>query len=130
MVKVSVNKSFIKDFLKGSLISIIIGVILLLVFAIVLNFVPLSEPVVTVINQVIKIITVFLGCLFGFKEKKDGILKGLISGVIYSIGIFLISGIINKELNFTWGVLLDIGLSGVIGAICGIITVNIGKNKY
>ena len=129
MVKSGAKKYFFTDVLKGALVSVLIGAILILVFATVLNFVPINETVVTVINQIIKVIAIFVGCFFGFKEKKNGILKWLLSGLIYSLGTALIFALINKSFTFSYGILLDAALGGVIGAICGIISVNIGKNK-
>ncbi len=129
MVKSGVKKYFFTDVLKGALVSILIGAILILVFATVLNFVPINETVVTVVNQIIKVLAIFVGCFFGFKEKRNGILKGLFSGLIYAIGTVLIFALINKSFAFSYGVLLDVALGGIIGAICGIIAVNVGKNK-
>lgn len=127
MVKSVERKIFITDILKSSLISVIVGTIFLLLFAILLNYIPVSETVVTIANQAIKIISIALGCFLGVKEKKMGIVKGAISGLVYAFGIFLISGIINKGLYWSWGVLLDVALASVIGAICGILSVNFGK---
>lgn len=129
MVKSGVKKYFFTDVLKGALVSILIGAILILVFATVLNFVPINETVVTVVNQIIKVLAIFVGCFFGFKEKKNGILKGLFSGLIYAFGTALIFALINKSFAFSYGILLDVALGGIIGAICGIIAVNVGKNK-
>lgn len=125
----TVKKNFATDFLKSTLVSLIIGTILLLILAIIVHFVPVSETVVTIIDEVIKILAIFLGCFLGIKERKNGIIKGVLCGLLYGIGTFLISGIINKGFVFTWGVVLDIALCAVIGAICGILSVNIGKKR-
>ena len=127
MVKSAVENHFFTDVLKSALISLLLGAILILVFATVLNFVPIGDKLVTVINQIIKVLAIFAGCFFGIKEKKSGILKGLLAGLLYSIGTFLIFAIINKTFDFSWGVALDAGLGAAIGAICGIISVNLGK---
>lgn len=129
MVKSPAKKFFITDVLKSALISILVGAIFILIFATVLNFVPVNDKIVTVINQIIKILAIFIGCFFGIKEKKSGIVKGLLSGLIYSLGTILIFALINKSFDFSWGIALDIGLGAVIGAICGIICVNIGRKS-
>lgn len=129
MVKSAAKKYFLTDVLKSALISVLLGAILILVFATVLNFVPIGDKLVTVINQIIKVLAVFAGCFFGIKEKKNGILKGLLAGLLYSVGTILIFAIINKSFDFSWGVALDVGLGAAIGAICGIISVNLGKKS-
>ena len=51
MVKSPAKKFFITDVLKSALISILVGAIFILIFATVLNFVPVNDKIVTVINQ-------------------------------------------------------------------------------
>jgi putative membrane protein (TIGR04086 family) len=129
MVKNVERKYFVTDILKSSLLSIIIGVILVLILAAIANFVAIPSGVLTGINQAIKVVSVFLGCFFGFKEKKSGIVKGALAGLIYSLTITLIFGLIKKSLSFGASAWIDAGLSLVIGAISGIIAVNIGKDR-
>lgn len=129
MEKAVKTKNFLIDTLKSALISIIIGAILTLVFAIVLNYVPISDKIVTIINQIIKIIAIFLGCVFGIGDKKIGLLKGLLAGIVYALGTALIFAIINKDFGFSWKVILDIGISAAMGLLCGIIAVNFSKKK-
>ena len=127
MNKVSEKKGFIFDVLKSALLSIIIGAIFILLFAVVLNYVPINDKIVTAINQAIKLIAVFVGCFFGFKERNIGLVKGILSGLIYSLGMALITALINKNFAFSWGVALDIGLGIVVGAISGVLAVNMKK---
>lgn len=129
MVQKRQMNCMIGDVIKSVLLSLIIGIILTLVVTIILNFVPISDKILTIINIIIKIVAVFCGCLFGFKEKKSGIVKGLVCGLLYSIFSILIFGLIEKSLNFNTSTFIDMGICIVIGAICGILAVNLGKNK-
>ena len=127
MVKNKEKNLFITDTLKAALLAIIIGLILTFIISIILNFVPINDKILTIINVVIRLLAIFCGCLFGFKEKKSGIIKGGISGIIYSLSNLLIFGLINKDLSFAISSLIDIGLCLAIGAICGILAVNLGR---
>ena len=127
MVKNKEKNLFITDTLKAALLAIIIGLILTFIISIILNFVPINDKILTIINVVIRLLAIFCGCLFGFKEKKSGINKGGISGIIYSLSNLLIFGLINKDLSFAISSLIDIGLCLAIGAICGILAVNLGR---
>lgn len=129
MQKNSSIKHLALDVLKGTFLSLIVGVILVLVFAIIVKFVPIDANILVGINQAIKVISIFLGCALGFKAKKLGILKGAIVGILYTVFIILIFGLIEKSLTFSISSLIDVGLGLVLGAISGIIAVNIGKNK-
>lgn len=129
MEKTVKTKNFIFDFLKSALIAIVVSAILTLVLALIVTYVPVSDKVVTIINQVIKIVSVLVGCFIGISEKKFGLLKGLLAGIVYSLGTILIFAIINRDFSFSWGAIIDVGVSALIGLIVGVIKVNFGKNK-
>ena len=129
MAKLSINKNLFTDVLKGLLLSIIIGVILILIFGIIVRFVPIEKNVLIGVNQAIKVLSIFLGCFLGFKEKKFGLLKGAIVGILYTLSINLIFGIIEKNINFNVSTLIELGLGLTIGIISGIIAVNIKRKK-
>lgn len=127
--KIKIDKNFIKDFLKSSLFSLIITLISVLILGIVIKFVEIPNNILMPINQVIKVVSLLLGCIFGIKTKEQGALKGGLTGVTYtllSIFIFLILGTSLKD-SFNY---IDIIFGIVIGIITGIIAVNTGKKRF
>ncbi|MBR2480337.1 MAG: TIGR04086 family membrane protein [Clostridia bacterium] len=126
---IKIDKSFFIDTAKTALFSLIITLLAVLILGIVIKFVNIPNNVLMPINQVIKVISVLIGCIIGIKNKQNGALKGGISGLIYtliSIFIFLILGYSLKD-SFSF---IDLLLGIIIGAISGVIAVNTGRRKY
>ena len=126
---VKLDKIFLKDVVKSVLFSLIITLVSVLILGIIVKFVVIPPTILLPVNQVIKVISVLLGCVIAIKDKRNGALKGGICGLIYtllSVFIFLILGISLKE-SFSF---IDVLLGIIIGAISGIITVNTGKKGY
>ncbi len=126
---IKVDKTFLKDVIKSALFSLIITLVSVLILGIVVKFVAVPPTILLPINQVIKVISVLLGCVIAIKDKRNGAIKGGICGLIYtllSVFIFLILGMSLKE-SFSF---IDVLLGIIIGAISGIIAVNTGKKSY
>jgi putative membrane protein (TIGR04086 family) len=116
------------DLFKGLLISIISSLIAILVFAFLLKFIDFSDLTINIINQVIKVVSIFLGTkkmLANNKEK--GLLKGLFLGALYSIFTFAIFSILNNKWDFSLKLLFDTLFDMVVGSIFGMLVVNISK---
>ena len=84
------------DILRSVLISLLVSTILLLILSVIATFTQISDKAVVIINQIIKIISLPIGCIVGIKSDKRGLVLGLIIGILYvvlSFGVFaLISG--------------------------------------
>ena len=114
---------------KGTLISLCISLILVLVFAYLLKFTNIPESIIFPINQVIKGISIFLGVFISLRKSKElGLVSGLLIGLIYTILAFLVFSILAGTFTFDITLLTDIVFGAIIGAICGIISVNIKKS--
>ncbi len=114
---------------KGTLIALCISLVLVLVFAFLLKFTNISDSIISPINQVIKGVSIFLGVFIGLKKCKElGLVSGLLIGFVYTILAFLVFSILSGRFNFDITLLTDCVFGAVIGAICGIISVNIKKS--
>lgn len=114
---------------KGTLIALCISLVLVLVFAFLLKFTNISDSAINPINQVIKGISIFLGVFIGLKKCKElGLVSGLLIGFIYTLLAFLVFSILSGSFVFDLTLLTDSVFGAVIGAICGIISVNIKKS--
>ena len=132
--KINIHKegnknSLIKYVAKGVLIALCTSLVLVLVFAFLLKFTNISDSAIAPVNQVIKGISIFLGVFIGLKKCKElGLVSGLLIGFVYSIMAFLIFSILSGTFVFDITLLTDSVFGAVIGAICGIISVNIKKS--
>lgn len=97
-----------------------------LIFALVIHLAALSSSVIVPINQVIKVIAIFLGCVLGFRPER-GILKGAIGGVLSITVTYFIFAFLSGGMQLQWTALLELLFGGIVGALCGIISVNLHK---
>lgn len=129
MKKLAVNKTNILDIVKACIISVIISLLFVLILALCVKLFTMEAKVIMPINQVIKILSIFGGCFFGFKYKEKGAIKGGIVGIFYAVLSVLVFGIIENSVsfkNFNW---FDMIAAIIAGIISGILAVNIRKSK-
>ena len=122
------KRGFIMQILMGSLIAVLISLVLSLLFSLLIVAANLKDGWLGPLKQVARVVSIFLGCLIGFKGKTDGWKKGLCLGLIYSALAVTIFSLMDKEpFAFNLSMLWDTLLGLAMGLICGIITVNIKK---
>ena len=125
----NINMSSFVAILKASLIGVIVSILLVLLFAFVLKFVDLSSGTIAIVDQIIKILSVFVAVLL-FNKNNEGnlLLKGIIVGAVYSILTFIVFSILNGGFNIGFGIFTDVVFSALTGGISAIL-INILKHK-
>jgi len=118
----------LKDTIRGVLLSLLFSLLLVLVFALIIRWADLDEKTIIPVNYAIKFLSLFLGVMIGFKNRKNGILKGAIVGLIFILLTFLIFSAMNgfKDVKFNW---LDLAFLPLGGAIIGVIRVNLPERR-
>lgn len=128
MVKISESLSEsgnnIKKIIKGSIISIIITLVGLVIFASLLTYTSIAENTIPAVTIIITIISILIGSSLCMSTvKKNGIINGVLIGLIYISFIYILSSIIegNFELNLK-SIIMIIGaiIAGAIGGIIGV----------
>lgn len=127
MKKLNINKQQILDVVKSIIIAVIASLLFVLIFAIIVNFVEISSKPIMIVNQVIKILSLAIGCIIGFKNNRQGALKGGITGLLFTFLSIFIFGLISHSVTFDAMRLVDIALGIVAGVISGIISVNLKR---
>lgn len=117
------SKDFLVSVLKAAALSLIFGLCGILIFALIVKFAAPKESVIKTVNQFIKVISVFLGCFFALKGKA-GIVKGGIAGALFTLILYAVFAIMSGLSLFSLEMLIDIGLTAIVGAISGVIAVN------
>ena len=124
-----INLATIVNILKSSLIGVVGSILLVLLFAFVLKFVDLNSSTISLIDQIIKILSVAIAIIVLNRLNGDGLLiKGLLTGAVYSILTFVIFSILNGGVNWGPAIFTDIIFSAVVGGICSIL-LNIIRKK-
>ncbi len=105
-----------------------VSLLCILIFAFVVKFTALSESAIMPINQVIKFLSIFIGCwVAGKKIKSNGWLWGLVIGAVYTLLAFIVFSILDGEFRFTLSLLNDFVFGAIAGLISGIIAFNLRK---
>ena len=94
-------------------ISVIVTLAAVLLFAFLIKIFSIGSSVITPVNQVIKALAIFLGCLLSLRDTK-GWLKGAIAGILVILFTYFIFAIIGEETGFV-GASLVILLFLVLG---------------
>ena len=113
---------------KGVGISIAFTLICLTIFSALLTYTNLSESLIQPVVISVTGISILVGSFFATRKVgKNGIIKGVLVGLIYILLIYIVSSVINGG-NFalTIGSIIMILIGILCGAIGGIIGVNIG----
>lgn len=129
-----VVKQSIFNILKSVLFSLIVSVVLILILAVVVKYTEINDKTITAINQVIKVVALAVGILLGLKKQKGGLIVGAIIGLLFTVLSFAIFSLISGSANFDKITVYDFLIGIGVGAVSGILAVNlkglkIGKRK-
>lgn len=122
------DKSFLLAMIKGSLVALCVSLVGILIFAFILKFANISDGAIRPINQIIKGISILIGVFVAMRKlDKMGLVGGLLIGLLYTILAFVVFSILDGNFDFNLTLLNDLLFGGIMGAICGIIAVNVKK---
>lgn len=119
------NGNNVKRIIKGSAFSIIITLIGLLIYSLLLSYTSVQESTMPTIIIIITAISILIGSTISTSNiKKNGIVNGMLVGIIYIATIYLISSIITGNFLLSSNSIIMIIASVLTGALGGIIGVN------
>jgi len=114
--------------ISGTIVSIAITLVLILIFALIIRFFNIADGVIFPVNQVIKIVSLFVGAIVTLKKhRKNGFLKGILIGIVYFVLSYLIFGILQGSFSFNLSNLYGLLLTTLMGGLIGLIVINIVK---
>lgn len=116
------RKEFVLSIGLGVLLSLTVSFVLILLYSLVLCFLPMEQTTIKVINQFIKVISVFIGVM-AFTRESKGFIKGSIIATVYTLLFYLLFTVFGHNI-FSIGFLFDIIIHGILGGIFGIFFVN------
>ena len=109
--------------LKGTFFALCISLFAILLFAIIIKFTGISNNLIKPINQVIKVISIFVGTLIAYKKNKNlGITIGLVVGILCTLLAFLIFSILDGVFELNTSLLNDTLFGAITGMLSGIIS--------
>ena len=105
---------------KGIALAAVCTLAMVLVFALFIKLFSIGSSVIVPVNQVIKVLAIFLGCFFCLKPGKTA-LKGALCGLGAAIVTYFIFAAIAGEISFGWGNVLDLLFGAIAGGVSGAI---------
>lgn len=107
---------------RGLILAILATAALVTVFAVVLSLTDLSDGVIRIVNQIIKIAAIFLG-VWAITEKgaENAIRRGALLGVIYMGAGVLIYALLTRQKLTLSGYLIDLLMGMAAGGLSGMI---------
>lgn len=118
-MEASVRKNTLLQSLKAGILSLVFSCIGVLLLALIAKLCSLSDSILPIINQVLKVIAVALGTLIAVKDEKF-LLKAIIGAVIFWLLSFALFSILGGQFNFGQ-VALDLGIALVVAIVVGFI---------
>ena len=117
-------------FLKGAGISVVFTLIVFLVAALLLSYTPLAEESI----PYIAFITEGIGAaISGFvpakKTGRNGVVTGVLCGILYILIIWICASVTSDGLFFAPHIFIMVAISVIMGAIGGILGVNLKSNN-
>ena len=83
------QKGFILSVLSGAFVATITALISILIFASIIKVFTLGNSVVKTVSQFLKVLAIFLGCMFSLRDNK-GLIKGATVGGVFTAVIYLL----------------------------------------
>jgi putative membrane protein (TIGR04086 family) len=102
---------------------------LILLFAVTIRFLNVPDKAIFPVNQIIKIVSLFVGISIVLKKTKSkGFFTGIIVGLCYFLVSFFVFSILQNSFTFSLNNLYDLILTTLMSGIIGIILINFFKN--
>ena len=117
------NSGFL-SLVSGMLTSLLISVAAVMVFSLVILATNLPSGVITPVNLVIKLISLFVGIMLGATGGK-GVIKGVIFGLCYFVLSEALFALIAGGVKFDLSLLLNAVYCAVCGGVSGVVAVNV-----
>ena len=122
------KSNIILQLTKGTFWALSFALLAILIFAFVIKYTDISSNAIQPINQVIKALSILLGCfVFGKKIKTKGWLWGAVIGILFTILAFIVFSILDGSFVFSVSLLNDILFGAIMGAIAGVICISLRK---
>ena len=109
------------EIIKALIIAVILSLVLVLVAALVVKLFNISDGVIPILNQVIKGVSILLGCVIALKSRPGCWLRGIIIGILYIALAFVIFSLLDGEFVFCVGILNVVALGSITGMVSGIL---------
>ena len=115
------------EVVKGALLSLAFSLVGAFLFALVLRAFPVPNGAVLPVNQIVKILAIFVGVLFSVRNEK-GLLKGVLIGVFTALLTCLAFSALGGDFSLSWLIVVELFVCALVGGLSGVFAVNARRN--
>lgn len=113
---------FIKKSIKGAIVGLILTILSVLVFAVMVKQFGLSDGVIAVVNQALKVISIFVAAFLASRNTEDAkVVAGILAGVLFVIFGYLVFSLVDSNWGRISVLLADLAMGAVIGMLTAMI---------
>ena len=117
-------------YLKNTAIGFVLTIVLLFLVSVVGVFASLPEAVMKLLVSAVTYTTIGICGFFAARHiRRGGLVSGAISGLIYTIVLYLIGSIVNGDFSLNSSSAIFALISVLSGALGGIVGINLGYKK-
>ena len=114
--------TFIKKSIKGAIIGLILTILSVLIFAVMVKQFGLSDGVIAVVNQTVKVISIFVAAFLASRNTDDAkVIAGTMAGVLFVIFGYLVFSLVDSNWGRISVLLADLAMGAVIGMLTAMI---------
>lgn len=123
------DRGYIFEIVKANIVALIFALIAILLSALAVKLFGISDGAIPIINQVIKSLAIFIGCMTSLKKPNNGWLRGIICGFTFVWLSYFVFSALDGNFVASLSLFNDCVLGTLSGMISGIIAVNIRKHQ-
>jgi len=122
--------SFVLKLVSSSIKGLIVSILLVLGLAFLLKFVEIPDKFITIFDQLIKIISIFVAVKSFLKfSPNKSLLKSFVVGAVYTLLTFILFSSLAGSYQINLNLILDLLFGGVVGIIFAVILNLFSKEK-
>ncbi len=126
------DNNLLSAIIRGIVYGLGTAVILLLVVSLAAVFYDIPETVMNYIIILISVLSLFFaGFVAAGRNEKNGLIVGIVSGLIYTLIVCFSGCIIYKSVNLTPALIADLAAGAAVGGLGGVVGINrvVGKKR-
>ncbi len=121
------GRSYFFETVKAVVVAVITSLALILLAAFLIKIFNIDTKYISVINQIIKGVSILTAALICFRLPQNGWLRGIVLGIFYILFAFIVFSLLDGSFAISLCLINDLALGGVSGLISGIVAVNLRK---
>ncbi|MDR1940608.1 MAG: TIGR04086 family membrane protein [Clostridiales bacterium] len=124
MERIKLDRHFVTDVLRAALLALLISIAAIIAFAFIFKALELGGTALKIGNEIIKLLSIFIGTFFGIRVIKQGVIKGAFIGALFLLFSLLIMKVFSAESDGPVFTALNVATSLLFGTASGVFAVN------